>query len=135
MSYRSRCEENLREYVRTRYERVPVRGGKAMFNRACLYNTVEVARQDNSRVYECILLENGRAPILHYINGYEDGGFVDNTLGSFAEDTTHEYYVIRRIAIVDYAYISSEFVRSRKAWTAQFTHRIAARLCGIEYLI
>ena len=123
---RKRAQERLKRHIRCNYQRVVPKAGTGLFNRSCFYNAVEVAKRDNSEVWEVFLIE-GNYPILHYLNA-KDGEFVDNTLGHRTEIRANEYYLVRQIAECDFYYIDTEFTRSSDYWTDRFLRPIWRRL-------
>ena len=102
----------IREMIIATMPKIKVKGGICRFNYRCHANAVNdavVANQD--RIAMCFyLIDND--PILHFVNINEEGEYIDNTIGVWAE--RYDYYLIRIIDKEQFFDILDIFVNYRK---------------------
>jgi len=108
-------------HARSRYELFKPVSTAALFNNKCFYNTVEYAlRHPGIKVIECMMVEDMKVPILHYVNfNPKTNQYLEVSIGFLAD--SNEYYKIREVHPDDYKNIWYEFDRGLRSWLDQFT--------------
>lgn len=131
---KSKAQNRLKDYVRSRYELIRPIATQGMFNFRCYENCVEYARtHPGLQVVEVIYID-GTDPILHYVNyDPETKEYLETTLGWRAPYL--EYYHIRKIHPDDYRYIGSEFDRALESWRMQFTNWFDRNVFGVDRVL
>lgn len=114
----NRAQEQLKRWIRTRYETIKPIPTQGLFNYRCHLNTVEYSRVHKCSIVETIYIDTDQLPILHYLNVDSNGAYLETSLGFQAD--RNEYYRIREINPDDYGNIGAEFSRSLDSWNEQF---------------
>lgn len=125
----ARIDENICEYVRSRYTKMTAVGAQGMFNLRCHQNSVQYAMDNEGYgVAEVIYVDSNDGPVLHYVN-IKDGMLFETTLGYEAD--TLEYYKIRDVPPGDWPNIRGQFANSLDAWLKQHTNWFDRAILGI----
>ena len=132
--FKTKAQERLIRFVRTRYELIKPEPTLGLFNFRCFENSVEyVRRYPELEVCEVILIDGGE-PILHYLNfDPSNGKYLETTLGWRAEHL--EYYLIRKIHKDDQRYIHGEFERALLSWKEQFVGWFGTNILRIDRIL
>lgn len=131
---KTKAQERLLRYVRTRHELIKPEPTLGLFNFRCFENSVEyVRRYPELEVVEVIYVDGGE-PILHYLNfDPANGKYLETTLGWRADHL--EYYFIRKVHKEDQRYIHNEFDRALASWNEQFLGWFARNILRIERIL
>lgn len=124
--------EQIKTYIRSRYERIDVTPCQGLFNYKCFLNSVQYAEENEGHGVAEVMYVSDGWPVLHYLNT-KDGEYLETTLGFLARNI--EYYFVRKINPCDWRYIESEFDRSLESWLNQFTNAIDRKLLGITRVV
>ena len=113
--------------VEDKYDKVEVKPGLCRYNFRCHLNAVHDAIESGHEKIALCLYSGPDLdyPIIHFLNVYHDGTFVDNTLGHWS--SKYEYRLVRYISKHEFFSVESIFsnfreeLRSATGWMSRFT--------------
>jgi DUF1680 family protein len=116
--FNEKAKKLVKNMVIATMPKIKVEAGVCRYNFRCQYNSVHDALNDEQdKIAMCFYLDEDY-PIIHFLNIDNEGNYIDNTLGRWAE--TVEYYLIRTIDKESFFKIDDIFTAYRKELKLKF---------------
>ena len=94
------------------FPEIQVQAGLLRYNYMCHFNaTHDAINNFDNRIALCVVIDNNRLPVIHFINVGDDNTFVDNTYGHW--NTLYRYYLIKYIDKPDFFDVDKIFLDYR----------------------
>ena len=113
--FNKKAQKEIRNRVKTIYQKINVTSGMCRYNFMCYMNAVHDAWENKENKLAMVIYFYHKQPILHFINyTVRDGKeiYTDNTLGRWS--SRHDYYLIRLVDESEFNDIEEIFNKYRE---------------------